>query len=715
MQNAALQRLLRHWQFRVRAALWTALLVALALTIFLVMHYVQRRTLLASTAIGEAQQQADRAAETIDGIFGEAMVVADTLTRDLSAGTLEYRSDALIVRIRSEFETRPDLDGIAVAFAPFVADPAQELYQIYLNKQVDGSLNVTDGATYNYTLPQGDNPEAPVTDWYLRPLAEGPLWLDPFLATGARKVLIEYAAPFTAAESGQPGGVVTVDYSLQNLRELMSKLELGSTGYGFVIANNGVFLAHPESRLVAEASLFDSTPSIYGPEVEAAARQALAGTASSVELRDPVTEQEVVMLFEPLRTTGWAVGIVLNKSSFELAAKDNLRAITGIALAIGLCVLLSITLIARIDSARTRTFWIVSASFSLIALALIVVIWLASARYVEQRGVVVANSSEVDRYLEQYEQSHNVNDAPLLIPTGIQITALQFPSPTVVMANGYYWQRWPANTPDTVARGVRFPQHLGTQIMLEEVERRTIGDEETIIWEFGIEAQQRFDPGRYPFDQRNITVELAPQELERNVILTPDFNNYQLISPGTVPGIDRNVQINNWLLHSSYFTYQLSDGNTNFGLILRDGRGATPTLNYVVEMRRAVTGPFIAYLVPGLVTVALLFAFLLSDRQVGDTQDMLTALSYAAALFFVIAVTHTALRDSIAAVGITYLEHLYIWLYIATIVIIINVFLVVYRPQLFFVQYRDNLIAKLVYWPLFAGVLLISTLFVFVL
>ena len=29
-------------------------------------------------------------------------------------------------------------------------------------------------------------------------------------------------------------GVVTVDYSLQNIRSLMAGLELGATGYGFV-------------------------------------------------------------------------------------------------------------------------------------------------------------------------------------------------------------------------------------------------------------------------------------------------------------------------------------------------------------------------------------------------------------------------------------------------------------------------------------------------
>jgi hypothetical protein len=52
--------------------------------------------------------------------------------------------------------------------------------------------------------------------------------------------------------------------------------------------------------------------------------------------------------------------------------------------------------------------------------------------------------------------------------------------------------------------------------------RRHDSDGELIIWRVGIILQQRFDPLRFPFDNRAVEVWLQPAELERNVVLTPD-------------------------------------------------------------------------------------------------------------------------------------------------------------------------------------------------
>jgi hypothetical protein len=53
----------------------------------------------------------------------------------------------------------------------------------------------------------------------------------------------------------------------------------------------------------------------------------------------------------------------------------------------------------------------------------------------------------------------------------------------------------------------------------------------------------------------------------------------------------------------------------------------------------------------------------MSNREVSDQQDPVAAPSHAAALVSVMVLAHTALRDSIAAVKMTYLEYLYILLY----------------------------------------------------
>ena len=178
--------------------------------------------------------------------------------------------------------------------------------------------------------------------------------------------------------------------------------------------------------------------------------------------------------------------------------------------------------------------------------------------------------------------------------------------------------------------------------------------------------------------------------------------------------MNKDVRISNWEFQGSYFSYQTTNLDTNLGLPSLTERTNTPVLYFNIETRRNFIGPFIAYLLPGLVGAALTFAFLMSDREVGDHQDLVSALSYAAAMFFVIVIAHTALRESIAAVKITYLEYLYILLYALVLLVIIDVFLVVRRPSAALVHYRSNLISKLLYWPIFGILLLLSTVVVFV-
>jgi hypothetical protein len=198
------------------------------------------------------------------------------------------------------------------------------------------------------------------------------------------------------------------------------------------------------------------------------------------------------------------------------------------------------------------------------------------------------------------------------------------------------------------------------------------------------------------------------------VILVPDLDSYTLINPRLLPGLDEEVQINNWEIESSVFSFRTPVYNTDLGIIARAERTPSPELYFTINSQRNFLGPFIAYLLPGVVAAGMLFAFLLSDRRPGDREEIVSALNYAAALFFVIVVTHAALRERIAAVELTYMEYLYVLLYVAIVAVAVNTFLVVNRPDLRLLQYRNNLIPKLLYWPAFIGVLLLVTLLVFV-
>jgi hypothetical protein len=210
-----------------------------------------------------------------------------------------------------------------------------------------------------------------------------------------------------------------------------------------------------------------------------------------------------------------------------------------------------------------------------------------------------------------------------------------------------------------------------------------------------------------------VAILLQPAELEANVVLVPDLSSYRVLATRAMPGMGRDRTVLNWRFLESFFSYRIQP-EAALGLAAREGRATVPALYYNVAARRLYLGPFIAYLLPALVAAALAFAYLMTRRAGGTLEDLLEGLSYIAALFFVIVVTHTALRDNIGAIGITYLEHVFILLYLIVGLVVFDAFAVAHHPEWWMVRFRHHLPAKLLYWPLITGLLLVSTLAFFV-
>ena len=250
-------------------------------------------------------------------------------------------------------------------------------------------------------------------------------------------------------------------------------------------------------------------------------------------------------------------------------------------------------------------------------------------------------------------------------------------------------------------------------MQVEEVLREERETETLIVWTVNAALKQSFDPTKYPFDGHEISLRLMPLDMQRNIILTPDFGSYEVTTPTFLPGLDSTVSIRDWLITGSAFRFIEVDYGTNLGIPDRPTRDL-PELTYGIDSQRRFLGPFIAFLLPALVAAMMIFAFVLSDRKPDESDEIVTALSYTAALFFVIAVMHTALRESAAAIGLTYLEYFYLLLYLMVIFVAINTFFVVNRPNYAIVRFGNNLIAKALFWPVVLTAMLIATVVIFV-
>lgn len=684
--------------------------VSLGAAAFLTYDHTSRYDQIRREAVNAAQVQANNAAARISDDFALLQAIADGLAGELGTGELAYTD--IEQRLFRVSDNRPDIDGVAITFEPFAYSPDVRLFQTYVYQEQDGSFDSLVGATYDYTRPPGETENA--TAWYVDIINEGAKWNDPFFATGAQQILVEYGVPFYPvgedAPDAAPAGIVTIDYTLNDVRDLIRDLQLGATGHGFVISRDGVFLTHPVQEFVLNLSLYD----LIGESeaLSGAVADAVNGEASFLETVDPVTGETGWYFFVPIDTTGWVVGLVIDPETFLPPARDTMRERMTIAIAGAMSLFFAAAAVFHIDRYRFTDFWWMSMVFSVLCLVLIIFAWVQTNRLDLRDGVHINSVSQLDRYAQGLERSAFQTQPAVEVPTGVLIQAMQFPDPTSITLNGYIWQRYDVD--DDIQRGFTLPQRIGEEATIEEVQRDIIDGEEFIVWYVGVTLRQDYDTTGFPFDHRNILIRLAPADLRGNIILTPDLNAYDLLAPRLLPGVDPQATINNWRLITSGFSYGTGQFSDTVAITDRLTSGGTPELRFGIQAQRAYLGPFIAYLLPGMIAAIMTFTYLVSGREPGNTDQIVDVLNYSAAVFFVIAIIHTALREQIAAVGITYMENLFILLYVSIIAVAANIFAVARYPNWRIVRYKNNIMPKVLYWPIFAGGMLIATLVIFV-
>ena len=703
-----------------RGCPWRIIIILLAVISGLVLavlagRYILLRNEIAESAFESASAQAVGAAEQLETDFGQTEDLASQLAQDLGDGTLAY--DDMVPRLRALLESDPALDGITVAFDRGAYSADYDLFFAYVYRdQVEGIKVDEKESLYDYTLPPSEDPDAPETAWYYVPVTSGPAWTEPFLAAGAGRVLIEYGVPFFAPGSagGDPAGVVAVDYSLEGMRDLVAGLDLGRTGYGAVYADSGTYLSHPIPERIAGGNIF-SDPTLQDETFQDAARRALEGDTISIQRE--IAEGTVWDFFTPIATTGWGLVVQLSESEFLLGKDVLLNYLVAIVLAAGTFIFFLLAVLFHFDTGTRDRLWLASITFSVIGLIMILAI-IGLARNTPRdlaEGVLLTSQTTVKRLQEELASDYQKRglSEPLALPTGILVQSARFPDPTVITLNGYLWQRVPKIEGDNLTPGAVFPQVIDEPFMFEEVYREERESETLIIWWFTLPLRQAFDPDQFPLDIYDIAIRMAPMDFANNALLVPDLEDYNVNAPYLLPGLDDTVRINSWQLLASAFSMDFREYGTNFSLAQRP-TVEVPELSFNIRIQRRFLGPFIAFFLPAFVATIMIFGFLLIEHKPDEPEEIVTALTYTAALFFVVAVLHTALRDSAAAIGLTYIEYFYILLYVLTLLVALNAYLVVKYPWLPIVSIGNNLLSKLFFWPTVVGFMLLATLYVFV-
>jgi hypothetical protein len=589
----------------------------------------------------QLMQKTQLAVQQIDEVLSQLSSTVHSLADEIGSGKLQ-RSQ-IMERLEKTMDKTPHLFGMGVAYIPYLNDPQTRRHSPYYTQ---GSSQTEDQDLLQvFTVPCSYN--------------------DPTSQYKMSKCL------------------VFADYSLQDIKALMNSLDLGKTGYGFVLSKQGVFLAHPiEEYVKSKKTIFNIADIHNDNALKRLGERAINNESGVMEYIDPMTGESSWIFYQPIPTTGWIMGTVVIKDEFLGQTLEDLRhKQIWIGIWIIICLLFFFVLLFHTEC------WLVVFSSSLLLLIGIGFIWyLAQTAPFRSESTIIVNKANLNRFLS----TKAFEEPPLFIPTGVLIESIEFSGERVNLT-GYIWQKYDDDFPNTISRGFVLPE--GESIKIREAYRRQENQKEVIGWYFEGTVHQQFDTSKYPFDRREIN--LFIRHNDKNVILTPDLEGYQWINPVYRPGVKPELVLPGWHLKSSFFNYRTHETG----------------LYFTVFIQRDFLNPFIGSMLPLIVVGGMVFAILL---LLGKVRTFANVAAPLAALFLATLMAHIGLRIEMTIPDIFYVEYFYIVMYIAILAVVISYLLFHTKSELFFIQYRDGLVAKLLFWPLILGSMLGITVWMFV-
>ena len=140
------------------------------------------------------------------------------------------------------------------------------------------------------------------------------LWKVPFFCgNDTTHLLASYQMPIYYPDTKNIAGVVSCEISLKMMEQMLSEIEIGKSGYAFIVDNNGNFITHPNKKWILKRNLFNRpTVSFKGDDrlkFESEIRQGHSGAFLGIS--EYLNKQKSWYYFSPLANSSWSVIIVI--------------------------------------------------------------------------------------------------------------------------------------------------------------------------------------------------------------------------------------------------------------------------------------------------------------------------------------------------------------------------------------------------------------------
>ena len=708
---------------RVKRKLFiTLFLCAVLLSFFAVLQAVKMYSLHQQELEYSKLWAKDKTAEIAEDLSKRIQYVAsvaNALAQNLSS---QYCNSCDIEKILKQHYLRNDeFINLGVAFKPLESGTKFRLYAPFIKSNAAMVVDRLDryydySATFSgedYLLHR--NPEF----WFSYAMERSGEWLPPFYEVSLDAYVIRYAAPIFD-ENKQKIGLAFVDVSLEWLGETVERYDLRDNNYLSLMSKEGDELYH----------------SLKGPTqiVTALGGEQVGGVLQN-ETHNTLTGKPAWANRLQVEGTGWWLqtsiaahsvlpGFSKNNTLWHSAIPVVISQANPVAW-VSLLVLISTLGYSCLRLRRKRTtlklLWWDSAVYTLFFSLGVVAVWFFEYGSVSDKqasGVVVANKAIIEKYKKDHALTSlkSFEQAPIYIPVGLFIQSIEFLSASNVSVTGYIWHRYKDGQVSDYKKGTIFPEAISTNMNLAYEEE--MGGEIIKGWYFETTLRENFSPDRFPLDRQSVWIRLWHENFGGNTVLVPDIKSYDSLNTRSLPGIEKDFVLSGWTLYRSYFEMRNNVYNTRFAGLKGSAGGAIPELYFNIEVTRNFINPFLAHLFPLLVVVLMLYAIVITMSTDQERKDFLGfnasgVVASCSALFFVALIAHVQMRNELAANSVVYLEYFYLITYVFILMITANAVLLSLNAKLWFVQYHDNLLPKLIYWPALTSGLFLCTLWCF--
>jgi len=162
-------------------------------------------------------------------------------------------------------------------------------------------------------------PDSLTTEQYIKKLKSGNIefgngvWSDPFYCKyDTTHLLVSYKIPIYFPDSKEIAGMVSCEISLREMKQMLSEIKIGETGYAFIIDQSGYFITHPNNEWILNKNLFEKPSTIIKGdlrEIESKIRN--GGRGAGYGISKYLNNQKSWFYYAPISNSNWIVIIVI--------------------------------------------------------------------------------------------------------------------------------------------------------------------------------------------------------------------------------------------------------------------------------------------------------------------------------------------------------------------------------------------------------------------